>query len=699
MKETAIALGLAAAFGAHAQQEEITALSRPESEISLGAGFVTNDNLRFGQYTGMRKDGFYGLIDFDVSRRDDAAGQWLEFSGRNVGLESRELRFEQQRQGNWGYFIDFSQTPRYSPYIANTAVGGIGSNSLTIPYPAATSPKSNVQLSTKREAWTLGAAKLWGGGWDTQVRYRNEEKTGARIFGRGTTGGAGVGGQEFTPEPIDYLTQQLEVTVGLTRERLQLSGGYYGSWFQNENSALNISNQPGGPTALGVGAGAFTPIGLPPGNQAHQLHLAGGFSFTPTTRATFKIAHARLTQDEAFIVPASAFAARTSLGGRVDTTQLQLGLATRPMAKLSLRADLRYEDRDDKTPTALYQTFNATTPLTPANSPTATTNGLNEPRSIRTGAGKLEASYGLPAGFRVTGGLDYEEKKRNTSDVRSVSHRFETEETAWRAELRRSLSDTVNGALGFVHSKREGSPWLTTTTLNGAAGSNLVHPLHLADRDRDKLRAVLDWSPLDPLSLQFVAEHARDEYSGRTLGPRKGTASLYSADATYSFSERWQATAWASRNDTRAEQVTCESASGVGVCPNTAADPLWEAELGVFTTAFGLGLRATPTGVLEVGADVTYARDRNEFRQSPLPVPNPVGTPLPDVNYKRTILGLSAKYALARNSGLRLRYAYDRFTTDDYNWSAWVYTDGTTLRQDAKQEVHFVGLSYYFQFR
>lgn len=35
----------------------------------------------------------------------------------------------------------------------------------------------------------------------------------------------------------------------------------------------------------------------------------------------------------------------------------------------------------------------------------------------------------------------------------------------------------------------------------------------------------------------------------------------------------------------------------------------------------------------------------------------------------------------------------------DYNWSAWVYTDGTTLRQDVEQQVHFVGLSCYFQFR
>lgn len=694
MKRTALALALASAFGAIAQEAD--ELAKPSSEISVGAGVVTNDNQRFGQYTGMVKEDVYGLIDFDVVRRNDEAGRWLILRGRNVGLEHRELRFEQLEQGNWGYFIDFSQTPRFSPYIANTAVQGIGTGNLTIPYPAATSAKRHVQLDTERQNVVLGAQKLWRGGWDVKVRFRNEEKTGARIFSRGTTGA--TGGHEFTPEPIDYLTQELEATLGFSGERLQLSSGYYGSFFKNQNHALNINNQPGGPTALGVGPGAFTPLGLPPDNDSHQLHVAGGYSFTPVTRATFKLARARLTQEDQFIVAPSAFVPRTDLGARIDTTQAQLGLATR-LGRLGLRGDLRYEDRDDRTPVHFYQTFNATTLLTPANSATATTNGQNEPRSIRTTAGKVEATYGLPAGFRVTGGVDYEEKKRNTSDVRSVSHRYETEEIGWRAELRRSLGDTLNGALAFLHSERDGSDWLTTTTLNGAAGSNLVHPLHLADRDRDKVRAVLDWAPLEPLSLQFVAEHAKDEYSGRTLGPREGTASLYSVDATYSFSESWQAIAWASRNDIRAEQVTCQSASGTGVCPNTAANPIWEARLRTLGNAFGLGLRAKPTGVIELGADVVHTRDRNEFRQEPLPVPNPVGTPLADVRYKRTILGLSGRYALDKSSGVRLQYIYDQFSTDDYNWSAWVYTDGTRLRQDETQQVHFVGLAYYYQFR
>ncbi len=706
-----IAASILAAFGsamAAETDEEVARLTTPDSSVNAGIGVLTNDGARFGQYSGVRKDGAYGLLDLDLIRRDDGTGTWMRLHGRNLGLDSRELRFEHERQGNWGYFIDFSQTPRYNPYTVNTALQGIGGNSLRIPYPAATSAKSDTQLKAQRDALTLGLNKILAGGWDLQLRFRNEEKNGARMFSRGQTGGAGAGGFEFLAEPIDYTTRQLEATAGYTGEKLQLSGGYYGTWFTNRNQYLNIVNQPFGPTSLGTGAGAFTPIGLPPGNESHQLHLAGGYSFTPATRGNFKLAYARAAQEEAFpFAPAalpgatslSPFVGRNNLGGRIDTTQAQFGLSARPLPKLALRADLRYENRADKTPILPYMTTTTGALITAANSPTSTIDGNNEPRSIKTTVGKAEASYSLPMGFRITGGVDYEQKKRNTSPVRVVSHRYETEETSYRAELRRAIGETATGSLAYVNSRRTGSEWLVTTTLNGAAGSNLIAPLHLADRDRDKWRAVLDWSPMEKLSLQFAADDSGDTYSGRALGPRKGKAQLYSADATYTFSENWQATGWISRSDTRAEQVTCEVATGVGVCPSTAADPIWQAKLRNAGDALGLGLRGKPSGALELGADLQYSKDRAEFRQAPLPVPAVAGVPLPDVNYDRLTLRLFAKYALQKNAGVRLNFVFDRFSTDDFNWASWQYTDGTRVMQAPTQKTSFIGASYYYEFR
>ncbi len=668
----ATAAAVLAGVGAYAAEgDEITALTKPESNIEFGLGYVNKDGLRFGQYSGLNEMGTYGLLGGSLIKRDDATGTWLNLSGRNLGLESRELRFEHNRQGNWGYFIEYGVTPRFNPYTVNTGLTGIGTATQTINGTAL----RNVELKTEREAVTLGLSKNLPAGWDFQVRFRNEEKDGARQWGQG---GPPV---NFLTDPINQTTRQLDAILGYTGEKLQLSGGYYGTLFENHNTVLNV-------LAVLPSTAVFPQMALPPGNQSHQLHLAGGYSFTPTTRGTFKLAYTKATQTETFFV-APTHKTRSDLGGAVDTTLLQMGIVARPMPKLSLRGNLRYEDKDDQTPLAQYTAVTARSTL----------DGFNEPRSIRTLTGKLEASYALPMSFRLTGGVDYDEKKRNTFRVASVSQRERTEETAYRVEMRRSMSDTVTGALAYIHSERDGSPFLTTVLNCGAVvcstgtdpvitstASNLIAPIHLADRKRDKVRLSADWQATEQLSLQFRVDESRDNYGqrvGSTLGPQTGEARAYAVDAAYAFSDEWQATAWISRDDTRFEQLT------------RPADP-WQAKLRNVGDSFGLGVRGKPLSRLEIGADLSHANMRDENRQQALS-----GTAtdvVPDISTKLTKLNLFTKYAVKKNVDLRLNYIYDRFSTDDWTWTNWTYLDGTRVLQSPTQTVHFVGVSMNYRF-
>ena len=673
---SAIAAALLAAFGSAgaAEGDDITRLTKPESTVGVGVGYVDSDGARFGQYTGMHKSGGYGLFDVDIIKRDDATGTWFKLYGRNLGLDNRELKFEHNRQGDWGYSIDFSQTPRYEPFTVNTAVTGIGSANLTIP--AVSTPGTPTQLQTKREAIGIGFSKVLPGNWDVQLRFRNEEKDGARLFARGTTGGVGL--FEFAPEPIHSTTRQIEATIGYTGERLQLSGGYYGTTYDNKNPAVNF-------TGGNAGLSTFNPIGLPPDNQSHQLHLSGGYNFTSTTRGNFKVAYTRATQNDAFITGANVPLAPgigANLDGRVDTTLVQAGITARPLPKLSLLANLRYEDQDDRTPIRLYNTLATGT---------STFNGENEPRSIKKTSGKLEASYALPMNFRLTGGLDYEEKNRSASPVRIVSHRDKTDEISYRVELRHTVSETVTGALAYVHSDRGGSDFLTTVLNNGTAGSNLIAPIHLADRKRDKVRLSVNWTPTERLGLQFMLEEAQDKYGARQalgLGPQKGKAQNLSVDASYTFSEKWQGTAWASHNDNRMDQTSAVSAS---------AAQIWAAALRNRGDAFGLGVQGKPNARLELGADLSHSNITDEYRQQA--VTGTARTSLPEVSTKLTSLKLFGKYALQKNAGLRLDYIYDRFSTNDWTWTTWTYTDGTTLTQNPTQTTNFLGISYYYKWQ
>ena len=668
-----LAAGVAAALSASpalgAEEDEVRALTRPDSELSLGAGIVDKDNQRFGQYSGLNEKGGYLLLDADVVRREDATGTWLRFGARDVGLDSRELRFEHNRQGDWGYFIDFSQMPRFNPYDIRTGLQGIGSATQTsVVVPPGTGALH--RLEVQRDRLSLGLDKALGQGWGLQVRVRSEEKEGSRPYGQGVFGNV-----RFLAEPIDYTTRQIDALVNYTGERLQLSGGYYGTDFTNRNLALNVNG----------GVVGLSPMALPPGNQSHQFHLAGGYSLTRTTRATFKLAYATQTQTDVFPV-APTTVARDNLDGRVETRSMQLGISTRPLARLSLLANLRYEDRDDRTPVEPY--------LITGVGANSTFDGTNEPRSVKTVANKLEASYGLPAGIRATAGIDYEQKKRNQFRVRSVSNREETDETTLRGELRRSLGETLTGAVSVARSERDGSPFLNNILNGGAQGSNKIAPLHLADRERDKLGATLSWTPTDPLSVQLRASTAKDDYASRgteNLGLREGRATLVSLDGAYQITDAWQATAFATRSENEIDQATCPgSPLNGGPCTT----PIWAANLRNTSTAVGVGANGKPLGNLKIGTELTVFRFRDSFGLTSAPAPEP----LPDINTRLTTLKLFADYALSRASGVRAQLVHDRYRSDDWTWANWTYTDGTRVIEDPDQKVNFIGLSYYYRF-
>jgi predicted porin len=112
----------------------------------------------------------------------------------------------------------------------------------------------------------------------------------------------------------------------------------------------------------------------------------------------------------------------------------------------------------------------------------------------------------------------------------------------------------------------------------------------------------------------------------------------------------------------------------------------------------GAGLHAKPTAQIDLGAELTYAEitDQNHLQTI---AGGPILGSLPDSHTKTTRLNLFARYALQKNSGVRLDYIYDRFKTDDWTWASWTFADGTTLTENPTQRVNFLGVSYYYKFQ
>ena len=569
MKKAALLLTAFPAFAA-AQDAELDALTKPQSELSVGLGYWSKDRPRLGTYDAMNREGLYGLFDAFINSRDERTGTWFQLEGRNLGLDNRALRAEWQRQGNFGVFAEYNRTTRDEPYTVLTAVQGIGTSTQRVPSPSATE-LGGIHLGTVRESLGAGFNKWVAGGYDFRVNVKSEDKRGDRLWGRG-------GAAEFAAEPIDSNTRQMDAVLAYTGKTFQVQGGYYGSWYTNNNSMVD--------TNLTTGAAPYF-LSLPLDNQAHQAYVNGGYNFTDATRGTFKVAYTRATQNEPIPVGTGVLVSPTApsnLDGRLDTTLLQAGVTSRASSQFSWLASLRSYESDEKTPQYLV-----VGPACPGCVHTT-------PLTLKTVTGKLEGTYRLQQGVSLTGGLDHAKQDRNVpvgdpnpagfDNQRYVPFRSKLDETTLRLEARRSLSETLNGRVSVAHSKRDGNEF----TPGNEPQVDQINPIHLADRDRNKLRAMVDWAPSQPLTLTFSFDYARDEYGhsdARPYGLIDGSAMLFSVDASYVISERWSINAWYTRDRTEATQRGQRDGTGD---PALATK---EAQLEDLGDTVGVGLRGT----------------------------------------------------------------------------------------------------------
>ena len=729
--EKLLAAAIAAAFApAYAQEADVTSLTKPDSSAAVGLSVSSGDErdrTLFGQYNGLREGRTHLLFDVDYARRNDATGTWSIIRGRSLGLESRDVGMTLQRQGDWRFSADYSELVRRDPRTANTGDTGVGTTNPTINLLPSPGSGADVEFKTTRKALGLSGDKWINRNLQFEVSFRNEDKNGARRWGRGFTcpsGSApapavcptlGAGVNQYAllmvAEPIDWNTKQIDAKLNYSNEKLLVSAGYYGSFFTNANGSLvptisgttlvNPTGPNGAPTAYTPSSQLLAilqlPMALPPDNQAHQLYVAGNYAFSPKVRSTFKLGYTHALQTEDFVGMGlgGAPGARANLGGVVNTMLAQFGITARPMPKLGLSANLRYENKKDETPIDLYNIEGVNT----------FTNGHISNKKV---AGKTEATYQFTPRMRGAFGLDYEAIDRGgfvgTSAVAGLGGlRQKTWETGYHAELRRSIGESLTGAVGFFHSKRDGSDWLQPNTLPAVGVTDVsdtqifnrtrIFPYSMTNRNRDKVRASADWMPAERIAVTFVAEGARDLYgSPTTKGLLRGGARLYSVDASYALTDNWKANAYASWGDQTSE-----------VAHSTGYDALIRDR----STAFGVGVTGKPTGPLELGAKASYLRDVARYGlgyDSAATATNiaQAAVGLPDVKYREGRLNLYAQYALQKSSDVRLDVIRVVTRLDEWTWGyngvPFIYSDNTTVTLNPDQRVTIVAARYIYRF-
>ena len=682
--QTTLAASLLLAFGGACAQDSTARadevrkdLYTPDSVVSIGLGYQSADNRRLGQYRRLNDQGAYALFGLDLVKRDDDTGTWFKLNGNTLGL-----RLDHERQGDWSYFIQGNQQFRNEPLVVNTGLRGIGASNQTV---SSTALKRDVDLKVEHNVYALGVRKFVAGGLDVRVTFKQDAKKGDRMYGRGLA--AAVSAMEFLTEPIDHVTRQWEVVAGYADSKLQLSGGYNGSSYDNNTPVLGVTGGnvgfAGGPSQLTNPA--VSALALPLSNDAHQVHLAGGYNWSDSTRSSFKLSRSLAYQNEAF---SPAFAIRlagspSTLNGKVSTTLAFADLTLRPMDRLDVTGMVRFEDRDDQTPEAQFIASSGNSATS------AGVTGFNKPRMLKQLKGNLEAGYQFQDGYRLIGSLERDDITRNGSrDKIRVAYRENTKETVERIEFKRTMSETLNGGVAIIHSDRGGSDYVLDTYIRPEI-SNQLSALLWADRSRNKLRITGDWMPAEHWSLQLLADFSQDTYSGRILGPRKGTAQFVSGDATYRINDNWNLSTWLSQERTVAQQSTQDA---------SAVITSWEADLRDTTTAWGIGLKGKVRSNLELGVDLSSSLDVADSNMSKVGGPLTVNS-LPQYFYRQVSLKMFANYALERNAGVRVDLLVDHRRNNDWTWQNWAYADGTKVTNRDLEDSAFLGVSYYYRWR
>lgn len=738
INQAVVALSVLAAFAPAAAQESPggSGLRVPESWVAVGGAHTTGDardRAIWGQYNGLREHSNNLLLDADFVRRNDQTGFWTTFRGRDLGLETPELGLTLQSQGNWRFNIDYQQIVHHEIRTINTGVTNAGSGN---PAVAVIAPGAGEDLNFEMKRKALGVSgNLWASrGMQFEVAFRNEDKDGTRLWGRGYDCASYVcaATQNATntkwavlmvPEPVNFNTKQIDARANFNGERYLVSFGYYGTLFTNSfgNVTPSVPNQlygplgPAGglrtlngpsttnpaPDAISLQGVLQTPMALYPDTQSHQLYVLGNYSWTPSTRSNFKLAYTHATQNEDYGsmgFTGAPVVTRSNLGGVLDTTLAQFGITTRPTARTNLLGNIRYERRDDKTPIDLYNVEN-------------TVRWNNSHISNEKINAKVEGGYLFKNNVRATVGVDWDRIERKLPgtdvDVAGLSGlRGRTDEVTLRAELRKSISETLTGSISAGHAKRGGSDWYAVADVpaqglvqGGTYSYSQIYnrtgtfPFNLPNRTRDMFKATADWVPTERLTFQFVGQGAHDGYDPPSQnGLRQGTYGLVSLDAAYAITDAWRISAYGS-----ASEQTMNEADRANYVADTRNR----------NYAYGVSLVGRPTGVLEVGAGVTRVQDVTSYALTPdfatsanNVAQNAVG--LPDVTFSDLRYGLWAKYAFSKQADVRFDVTRIDIKLEEWSWGfngvPFVYSDGTTVSLQPHQQTTFVAARFIYKF-
>lgn len=343
-------------------------------DAELGVLGASGANATFGRYTGIDHGGAYADAAASGQYRNDD-GSYANYELDRLGLASRDGYVEGGREGRYDLRVSYDGQPNIlydtgaTPYRANGSTLGLPAGWVSAGGTAGMSllgtSLAPVTIESERRTVALLGRYFASPSWTVFGEFRRQEHDGS-----GLTGASFLTEAVQLAQPFDYVTNSLETGVAWAGRKASVRVSYLGSWFDDDYSSLTFAN-PYLPIVPGSTLGQ---LATPPGNTLQQLSAAGNAQLPWRTTLTFTASIGTLKQNAAFLpvsaLPGAQVPTPDSLDGDVHLSHYALGLASRPLSKLSVRGNATYDGHDDKTspltlPYVVTDTFPGGTALTP----------------------------------------------------------------------------------------------------------------------------------------------------------------------------------------------------------------------------------------------------------------------------------------------------------------------------------------------
>jgi len=542
--------------------------------LDIGPGYASDADLKFADYRGINDEGGFISAYGDIHYRHED-GRYLDFYARDLGTDARQLEARGGRSGRYQIRVAYREIRKYRGYGTQTIHQGTGGNNLILPQnwvtarttagmSALSASLSPVALDTTRKIFDAGLSFKITGKWRYDMDFQHTEKKGTRPFGAGVFT---IQSSHF-PAPVDFTTNRVDMGLDYAGKRSRLRFGFNSSAFNNDHTSITWEN-PFSP----VGNTGVLRAALEPDNTFYQFNLTGSFRSTHKLRFSGRAAISRAKQNEAFLPYSSnpdfddLTLPRTSLGGKIDTSTLNLaaGLAARVSRSLGFNLRLKVDERDNKTPVDIYTpviTDLDQRPDTP-----------NRPYSFKRNQYSAELSWRARPFVSLRAGLKQKDYQRALQSVR------ETEELTWWGEANINHWAAAQLRFRIETSERDISPYLQVSD-PGLQENVLMRKFNLADRQRERVIIELDLSPVDLLSIGLSYFISQDSYERSVLGSLQSDEESFSLDLGFVVSPNVNLNAFVTLDDFDSE---IHGLAGIGQRP-------WVARTEDSFTSFGISM-------------------------------------------------------------------------------------------------------------